>query len=252
MVDGTREATSEDCPAGSRSEASGPGVLPRQAIICLLNLPLCLLMHCLDGQVCLSRALEPSSWDDKGHVCVWNSPRWAWSFRTFVLAFSQLCQGPFSYCSTSQGFSANPVGPCTYLCTFPPVCSLYWKAVAPTLWPQLFFKNIFYWLCYYSSPIFSPLYSPLPCTPPPTIIPLPYFMSVGCTYKFFGFYMSYTVLNLLLSILYLPFTLLIPCTFSPSLPALPPHWKPAMWFPFLWFWSCSSCLLSLFVFLVFF
>ena len=35
--------------------------------------------------------------------------------------------------------------------------------------PLSVFKNIFYWLCYYSSPIFSPLYSIL--HPPPTSIP---------------------------------------------------------------------------------
>ena len=35
------------------------------------------------------------------------------------------------------------------------------------------FKNIFYWLCYYSCPIFSPLYSAPPCTPlPQTSLPL--------------------------------------------------------------------------------
>ena len=34
-------------------------------------------------------------------------------------------------------------------------------------------------------------------------------------YKFFGFYISYTILNLPLSIFCLPFMLLIPCTFSP-------------------------------------
>ena len=43
-------------------------------------------------------------------------------------------------------------------------------------------------------------------------------MSVGHTYKFFGFSISYTILNLPLSILYLPFMLLTPCTFSPILP----------------------------------
>ena len=37
-------------------------------------------------------------------------------------------------------------------------------------------------------------------------------MSMGHTYKFFGFSMSYTFLNLLLSILYLPIMLLIPYT----------------------------------------
>ena len=34
-------------------------------------------------------------------------------------------------------------------------------------------------------------------------------------HKFFGFYISYTILNLPLSIFYLPFILLIHCTFSP-------------------------------------
>ena len=67
-------------------------------------------------------------------------------------------------------------------------------------------------------PFFSPLYSPLPCTPPPTIIAPPYFMSVGRIYKFFGFSTYHTILNLPLSILYLPITLLIPCTFSPIVP----------------------------------
>ena len=43
-------------------------------------------------------------------------------------------------------------------------------------------------------------------------------MSMGCTYKFFGFYISYTIFNLALSILYLPFILLIPCTFPPISP----------------------------------
>ena len=41
------------------------------------------------------------------------------------------------------------------------------------------------------------------------------FMSMGHTYKFFGFYISYTILNLLLSFFYLPFVLLILCTFPP-------------------------------------
>ena len=42
----------------------------------------------------------------------------------------------------------------------------------------------------------------------------PQFISLGRTYKFFGFSISYTILNLPLSILYLPFILLTPCTFS--------------------------------------
>ena len=40
-------------------------------------------------------------------------------------------------------------------------------------------------------------------------------MSMGHTYKFFGFSISYTILTLPLSVLYLPIVLLIPCTFSP-------------------------------------
>ena len=44
--------------------------------------------------------------------------------------------------------------------------------------------------------------------------PTPQFMFMGHTYKFFGFFISYTILNLPLSTLYLQFLLLIPCTFS--------------------------------------
>ena len=33
------------------------------------------------------------------------------------------------------------------------------------------FFNIYYWLCYYSCPIFSPRYSPLPCIPLPPSFP---------------------------------------------------------------------------------
>ena len=47
-------------------------------------------------------------------------------------------------------------------------------------------------------------------------------MSMGCIYNFFGFYISYTILNFTLSIFYLPFMLLILCTFSSSLPLTPP------------------------------
>ena len=56
------------------------------------------------------------------------------------------------------------------------------------------------------------------CPPRPSHIP-PYnrFMSMGHTYKFFGFYISYTIPTLPLSIFYLPFMLLILCTFLPSL-----------------------------------
>ena len=66
---------------------------------------------------------------------------------------------------------------------------------------------------------FFTLYFPLPCTLPPThILPLQ-FMSMDHTYKFFGFYISYTILNRPPppSIFYLPFMLLILSTFpTPS------------------------------------
>ena len=45
---------------------------------------------------------------------------------------------------------------------------------------------------------FPPLHSPPSCTPPPTHIPPLWFMSMGHTYKFFGFYISYTILTLTL------------------------------------------------------
>ena len=41
---------------------------------------------------------------------------------------------------------------------------------------------------------------------------------MGHAHKFFGFSISYTILNRPLFILYLPIMLLIPCTFSPILP----------------------------------
>ena len=57
----------------------------------------------------------------------------------------------------------------------------------------------------------SPLF-PSTLHPPPTSIPPPQFMSIGHTYKFLGFSIFHTTLNLPLSILYLPFMLLIPCS----------------------------------------
>ena len=47
-------------------------------------------------------------------------------------------------------------------------------------------------------------------------------MSMGRTYKFFGFYISYTILTFPLSIFYLPFMLLVLCTFPLSPPPTPP------------------------------
>ena len=70
---------------------------------------------------------------------------------------------------------------------------------------------------------FPPLHSTPSCTPPPSHIPPLYFMSMGHTYKFFGFYISYTILTLPLSIFHLSFMLFILCTFPLSLPLPIPY-----------------------------
>ena len=63
---------------------------------------------------------------------------------------------------------------------------------------------------------FSPLYTPsAPHHPTLQHSPPPQFMSMGCTYKFFEFSVSYTNFYISLSILCLLIMLLLPCTFSP-------------------------------------
>ena len=59
----------------------------------------------------------------------------------------------------------------------------------------------------------------------PAILPPPpaYFMSMGHSYKFFCFSISYTILNFLVFCTY-RFMLLNPCTFSPILLLPPPTW----------------------------
>ena len=83
------------------------------------------------------------------------------------------------------------------------------------------FLNVFYWLCYYLCPIFSPLYSPLPI-PPPTA--LPYLSSCPWAVHINSLVSPFPTLFLTspLSILYLPFMLLIPSSFSPILSLSPP------------------------------
>ena len=112
------------------------------------------------------------------------------------------------------------------------------------------FFHIFYWLCYYTCPLFSPLFPSTLHTASHLHPPLLRFKSMGHTYKFFGFYISYTILKLpLFSTYHLCYLFPVPFPHSP----LPPHcWEPSMWSPFLWFCSCSSCLLSLFLALYFF
>ena len=73
------------------------------------------------------------------------------------------------------------------------------------------------------SHFFLPFIPFRPVHPPSTSIPPLQFMPIGHTYKFFGFSISYTIPNLPLSILYLPFMLPIPCTFSPILPLITLH-----------------------------
>ena len=73
--------------------------------------------------------------------------------------------------------------------------------------------------------LFIPLH-PAPPLPPACPLLTPQFMSMGFTYKFFGFSISYTILTLPLSILYLPIMLLNPCTFSSIAPVLLPADNP--------------------------
>ena len=97
---------------------------------------------------------------------------------------------------------------------------------------------------------FSPFFSLHPASHlQPAFFP-PYFMSMGCTYKFFGFSISHTVLNLPLSILYLPFMFLIPCTISPILPLPLSTDKPScdLYFCELFDSSCFGSLLNLLLF----
>ena len=86
------------------------------------------------------------------------------------------------------------------------------------------FLSIF-WLCYYSGPIFFSLFS-LSALHPSSLQHSPPLIHVqGSKHKFFGFSFSYTIVNLPLSILCLPFMLLIPCTFIPHSP-LPTYNPP--------------------------
>ena len=59
-----------------------------------------------------------------------------------------------------------------------------------------FFKNIFDIFIDYAITVvpFAPLHLIPSPTPPPSHIPPLQFMSMGHTYKFFGFYISYTIL----------------------------------------------------------
>ena len=58
----------------------------------------------------------------------------------------------------------------------------------------IYFKIIFYWLCYYSCPDFSPFALLHPALPTCLGNPPPLFTSMGHVYKFFGYSISCTVL----------------------------------------------------------
>ena len=85
-----------------------------------------------------------------------------------------------------------------------------------------FFLNIFIMLLQLSHP---PLYYPTPCTPlPPTVPPFsscPWVLHINSLASTFPI-----LFNLPLLIFYLPFMLLIFCTFSPSLPSHSPTDNP--------------------------
>ena len=80
------------------------------------------------------------------------------------------------------------------------------------------------------SPHFIPLHPAHPVLPTFPLPPAPasWFMSMGHTYRFFGFSIFYTILNLPLTIFYLPFMLPFPVPFPPFPPPLS-HWS--MWSP---------------------
>ena len=159
-------------------------------------------------------------------------------------------------------FSFSPLFPSTLHpspTSIPPLSSCPWvehiRSLA-SLFPILFLIShcLFctYHLCFFFPvpfpPFFPHFYPSPPCTTLPASILHPCFMSLGYTYKFFGFSVSYTILNLPLSILFLPFMFLIPCTFSPISHLPLPADNPLISL-FLWFCSYSSCFLSLFLFL---
>ena len=85
------------------------------------------------------------------------------------------------------------------------------------IWVLFFLFLIYFINCTIAVEPLSPLYSPPPSTLFfSSILPhLPLFLSMSCTYKFFGFSISYTILNLPLSILDLQVVVLSPCTFPP-------------------------------------
>ena len=154
---------------------------------------------------------------------------------------------------------------------------MYLKCLFDLLFNFLFL-NILYWLWYYSVLVFLPFIPLCPAPPhPPSFPDLVQFKSVGCTYEFFGFSISCTILNLpLQNSLDLPSMLIIPRTFSPILRLPLPTDNPpfdlylcdvfpvlfvcflCFWFGFFFFFlgsvvdSCEFVVILIFIFLIFF
>ena len=78
-----------------------------------------------------------------------------------------------------------------------------------------FFKYILLIVLLHWYHFFSPLYPSALQPPAPSRTLSCYFMSMGHTYKFFGFPISYTILKFPLPIFYLPLCFLFPVPFPP-------------------------------------
>ena len=119
-------------------------------------------------------------------------------------------------------FPFIPLHPAYHLTpTSPSITSCPWVVHVSSLtspFPILFLTSPCLFCAYHLCFLFL---VPVPPYSPPTIIPPPQFMSMGHTYKFFYFSISYTILNLPLSITCLSVLFLIPCTFSPPFSPLP-------------------------------
>ena len=105
---------------------------------------------------------------------------------------------------------------------FPPLSPSHSPVDNPPCDLHFFFLDIFIDYAITVVP-FLPLHSTPSCPPPHSHIPPLQFMSMGHTYKFFGFHISYTILTLPLYIFHLSFMLFILCTFPPSLPLPSPY-----------------------------
>ena len=105
---------------------------------------------------------------------------------------------------------------------------------------NIFILSIFYWLCYYSFPNFSSALHPQPASIPPDLSSCPWLVHTSSLSSLFPipFFTSPHLFNAC------QLCFLFPVPFPLYSSFLPSHWKTSTWCPFLWFCSCSSCLLS--------